>query len=159
MHAVLVATVTPFPLSALENNATPVKIFREVLRKFVKSEFELDMAVSAPEKFRVHIPDMPFGLCKNFWSDIMCCLGTSMQYSRKYSLMLFQDQFLDTYRGFFDYFTAFGELLNAHLSGNDKVIDYLSFCEIVKKSIPLLIGSKLISLYIFFFVINNTLYK
>ena len=34
----------------------------------------------------------------------MCCLGTSLQYSRKYFPMLFQGQFLDTYRGFFDYF-------------------------------------------------------
>ena len=57
------ANVTPFLFSAGENKAIPVKIFREVLRKVVKSEFELDMAVSAPEKFRVHIPDMPFGLC------------------------------------------------------------------------------------------------
>ena len=138
----LVATVTPAS-AATEERTIPESVFRRVLKNFMKPPL-VDVVVREPENYKTTIPEEPFGLKREFWTEILQCMSSTKD--EAYTMMLYQEDLVvdgESYDGFFDYFTDFGALLSDHFAHNDDAIHFEDFCDCVKKTLPLILGSKL----------------
>ena len=112
---------------------------RKALQHFIPS-YEVTMLIQDVDNYKKTIPSDPFGLCKEFWSEIMACMGQISDSSKTYTLMLFPDQWLETPKFFMDFFGKFGSALNECFDENEGKIDLKSFSDVVKKTLPLLLG-------------------